>query len=157
MTGRRVTSASLMLAAGCLFLVACSGSPPLTPSTGAAATPQSPPLATQSEQTSPPSPSPTPDRNGNYAGTAQPMDTGGGVCTRPRQVSGFRVAGNSVRFGGFRGSIDSAGGLQMVRGDQWIVGQFEGTTFRGQFTFPRQGRSNAPGCSYALSLDRIGP
>jgi hypothetical protein len=154
MIGRQVAFPSLILAVGCLFLAACSGSPSVTPNTGAAPPPASAPSAT-----SPPAPvpSPTGDRSGSYAGTAQPMDTGGGVCIRPRQVTGFRVAGNSVRFGGFRGTIDSAGGLQMIRGDQWIVGQFDGTTFHGQFTFPRQGRSNAPGCSYVLSLERVGP
>ncbi len=77
------------------------------------------------------------------------------------QVTGFHVSGNSVRFGGFRGTIDSAGGLQMVHGGQWIVGQFEGTTFNGQFTFPPQNqrrvRASGPGCSFVLSLNRIGP
>jgi hypothetical protein len=76
---------------------------------------------------------------------------------RPLQVTDFRVAGDSVRYAGFRGTIDSQGGLQMARGEQWIVGQFEGSTFSGQLTVPTRGRNNAPGCSYVLSLNRVGP
>jgi hypothetical protein len=78
-------------------------------------------------------------------------------CMRPLQVTDFCVAGDSVRYAGFRGTIDSAGGLQMARGEQWIVGQFEGSTFSGQLTVPARGRNNAPGCSYVLSLNCVGP
>ena len=47
----------------------------------------------------------------------------------------------------------------MVHGEQWIVGQFEGATFNGQFTIPPPRRMNARGlgCSYMLTLARIGP
>jgi hypothetical protein len=162
MIGRQAAFSSWVLAVGCVFLVGCSGSPSVASNTPAAAPPPSAPSATI-----PPGPVPaqTADRSGTYAGMAQPMNTAGGTCTRPLQVNGFRVSGNSVRFGAFRGTIDSAGGLQMANGGQWIVGQFEGATFNGQFTFPPQnqrrgrtsGPSSGPGCSFALNLDRTGP
>ena len=156
MIGRQIAPSSLTLAVGCLFLVTCSGSPSMTPNTSAA-TPS--PAAPSATNPSAPAHPQTIDRSGNYAGTAQPMNTGGGACIRPLRVTNFRVSGDSVRFGGFRGTIDSAGGLQMAHSEQWIVGQFEGTTFHGQLTLPpqRRFRTIGPDCSYVLSLDRIGP
>jgi hypothetical protein len=73
------------------------------------------------------------DRSGNYAGTAVPLETGGGVCIETERVTNFRVRGNRVSFGRFHGTISSDGGLQMPDGQDWIVGQFAGATFRGRF------------------------
>lgn len=139
MIGRQVTSASLTIAAGCLFLMACSGSPGTPAATGAPA----------------PAPSQAMDRSGNYTGTAQPVNTSGGLCIRPLQLTGT-VAGNSVQFGDFRGTIDASGGARLLNGDQSITGQFQGTTFRGQLSIPlRQARASA--CSYAVTMNRVGP
>jgi hypothetical protein len=93
-------------------------------------------------------------RDGSYAGTAEPLETGGGLCLETRPVSGFRVRGNSVRFGRFRGRIDANNGLQMVYGQDWVIGQFEGTTFHGQFDI--NGNFGAPDCTYLLNLRRAG-
>jgi hypothetical protein len=90
-----------------------------------------------------------------YAGTAVPLDTGGGACLYDQQVGNFRVRGNSVRYGGFRGTIAADGGLQMVSAQDWIIGQFEGPAFHGQLDL--YGRFGAPGCTYMLSLQRVGP
>jgi hypothetical protein len=95
------------------------------------------------------------DRSGNYAGTAVPLDTGGGICIQTRKVGDFFVRGNSVRYGRFHGTIDADSGLQMVYGRQWIIGQFDGATFHGQLDLP--GGFNSAGCTYMLSLERIGP
>ena len=95
------------------------------------------------------------NRDGNYMGTAAPLDTGGGLCRQTRQVGNFFVRGNRVRYGGFRGTIDSDNGLQMISGSNWIVGQFEGATFIGQLDLP--GRFGALGCTYLLNLQRAGP
>ena len=81
--------------------------------------------------------------------------TAGGSCDNGMNVTNFRVDGNSVRFGQFRGTITPDGGLQMVFGGTWIIGQFEGATFRGQADF--RGRWGAPGCVFILTLDRTGP
>ena len=92
--------------------------------------------------------------DGNYAGTAEPLVTGGGQCITTRRVSGFRVRGNSVRFNGFRGTIGANNGVEMVFGQDWIFGQFEGNTFRGQLDL--RGRFDSPGCTYQLNLQRTG-
>ena len=101
---------------------------------------------------SPPAPLTLANRDGNYAGTAVPLDTGGGLCISNQRVGNFRVHGNSVRYGGFRGRIAQDGGLQMVYGQDWIIGQFEGATFHGQLDL--NGRFNVPGCTYMLNLAR---
>ena len=92
-------------------------------------------------------------RDGNYAGTAVPLDAGGGICISNHRVGNFRVRGNAVRYGGFRGRIAPDGGLQMAYGRDWIVGQFEGATFHGQLDL--NGRFGVPGCTYMLTLDRV--
>jgi hypothetical protein len=95
-------------------------------------------------------------RDGTYSGTAEVLSTAGGMCLNGTKVDNFRVRGNSVRFGGFRGTIAPDGGLQMVFGGTWIVGQFEGATFRGQVD-DTGGRWSGPGCTFILTLDRTGP
>jgi hypothetical protein len=94
-------------------------------------------------------------RDGSYAGTADVLSTDGGVCIENQRVGGFRVHGDAVRYGRFRGRIAPDGGLQMVYGQDWIVGQFEGATFHGQLDL--QGRFESPGCTYMLNLQRVGP
>jgi len=95
------------------------------------------------------------DRSGNYAGTAVPLDTGGGICISTKRVINFRVRGDRVSFGRFRGTIDPNGGLQMPNGQDWIVGQFEGARFHGQLDLSGRGRFGQPGCTYMLSLERV--
>ena len=53
-----------------------------------------------------------------------------------RKVGNFFVRGNSVRYERFRGRIDANNGLQMINGNQYIIGQFEGATFHGQLNLP---------------------
>lgn len=154
---------SLMSAAICLMLAACTGGPTIvvdTP-TGADLISTPPPAMPgggigppPGMQASLPVPGQTLDRSGSYAGTAVPLDTGGGICLQTKKVGNFFVRGNSVRYGRFRGRIDANDGLQMVNGNQWIIGQFEGATFHGQLDLP--GGFNFSGCTYALSLQRMG-
>jgi hypothetical protein len=106
------------------------------------------------ENAPPSNPVPPVRRDGTYVGTAVPLDTGGGLCIATHQVSGFHVQGNSVRFGGFRGTIDANNGLQMVSRRDWIAGQFDGDTFRGQMDVT--GRFDAPGCTFMMTLQRAG-
>jgi len=105
--------------------------------------------------TTPPVPMEKVSRSGSYTGTAFPLETGRGICVNTLTVSNFNVRGNAVRFGRFRGAIDANDGLQMVNGNQWIIGQFEGATFHGQLDAPRGW--NAPGCTYLLTLQRTRP
>ena len=160
-------SASICGAVAGLLLSACSGNGTFRPPSVVVDTPTgavplyTPTPAATNGLAVPPAglegPLPVPeqyvDRSGSYAGTAVPLDTGGGVCLNTLQVKGFRVRGNTARFGGYRGTIDANSGLQMVFGQNWIVGQFDGTTFHGQFDlYQRYG----PGCTYMLSLQRVG-
>ena len=103
----------------------------------------------------PPPPAQAANRNGTYTGRAEVLVTAGGLCDQGMAVDNFKVAGNSVHFGQFRGTIAPDGGLQMVFRGTWIVGQFEGATFRGQVD--NQGRWGQPGCTFSLTLDRTGP
>jgi hypothetical protein len=111
------------------------------------------------QRSSQPTPNRAVDRSGTYAGTATPFNTGGGACIATRTVSGFRVQGTAVRFGQFRGTIAADNGLQMTFREQWIVGQFDGPTFSGQWDIPNRtrGRWVGPNCSFMLSLQRVGP
>jgi hypothetical protein len=102
-----------------------------------------------------PAPAQAVSRDGRYAGIAQVLTTGGGLCIKPVTISGFIVRGNSARFGGFRGTIDPEGGVQMYYGGNWIVGQFEGGSFRGQLSY--SARFSGNGCTYILNLERTGP
>jgi hypothetical protein len=155
------------LVAACLVVFGCSGAPNVvldTP-TGPVAL-YSPAPAVPGGQVGPPpgmdvmppsgpaAPS-NAGRNGSYTGTAEPLDTGGGLCISTQAIDGFIVRGTSVRYGGFRGRIAADSGLQMVYGQDWIIGQFEGPTFHGQLDI--QGRFGSFGCTYMLSLRRTGP
>jgi hypothetical protein len=102
-----------------------------------------------------PAPAQAVSRDGTYSGRAEVLSTNGGSCTTGMDVTNFRVHGDSVRFGQFWGTIAPDGGLQMAFRGTWIVGQFEGATFRGQADF--NGRWGAPGCTFMLTLDRTGP
>lgn len=93
---------------------------------------------------------PAGSRSGVYSGVATVLDTGGGVCLQNQTVRGFRVSGNKVRWGGFRGTIAPDNGVQMVFGTTWIYGQFVGDAFQGELT--QWGNFNNPGCTYMMEL-----
>lgn len=144
-----------------LGLAACSGAPQVVLDTPTGITPIYTPqpampggLIAPPPSTTPPVPTEMVSRSGWYNGTAFPLETGGGLCINTLTVSNFHVRGNGVQFGRFRGTIDANNGLQMVNGNQWIIGQFEGATFHGQLDVPRGW--NAPGCTYMLTLQRTG-
>jgi len=157
----------LRAAMGSLALASCSAGPPsVTLNTASGQSPIFTPTAGQSGAQATPRESEKPaagpiDRSGTYAGTAVPLDTGGGSCIATRNMSGFVVRGRSVRFGAFRGTIDATDRLQMFAGRHWIVGYFEGSTFSGQLDMMAQGnsrRGSSPrGCSFVLNLERVAP
>ena len=93
-------------------------------------------------------------RDGIYSGVAVPLDTGGGICITNQPIDGFRVAGDRVQWGQFRGRI-RGDGLQMVQGNTWVFGQFDGNRFNGQITM--SGRRMTPGCTFMLALAKTGP
>lgn len=96
----------------------------------------------------------TVSRDGIYAGSMEALSTAGGICANQVKVNGFKVHGNSVRFGDFRGTIDPDGGLQMVFRGNWIIGEFAGASFHGHVQGAGVGQ---PGCTFILTLNRTGP
>jgi hypothetical protein len=153
-----------VLVTGCLALFGCTGPAPhvmISTPTGPISL-NSPAPAMPGGFVPPPpgmgvaSPGPDqgPGRDGNYSGRATLLNSGGGQCGGMFTMTNFRVRGNSARFSGFRGTIDAQGGLQMAHGQDWIIGQFEGATFNGQINLSRR---IGPGCSYMISLERVGP
>jgi hypothetical protein len=148
----------------CLVLFGCSGPPTVVLDTPTGVVPLDSPvpvampggLAAPPPGLEPMSPLPAKavSRNGTYTGTAIVLVTNGGLCTDTLKVSGFDVQGNSARFGGFRGTIAPDGRVQMVYGQDWIAGQFDGATFHGQLDL--LGRFGSPGCTYMLNLERTG-
>jgi hypothetical protein len=148
----------------CMTVFGCSGPPTILLATPTGVEPlytpapsMPPGLAAPPPGLEPSSPLPAQgvSRNGGYTGTATVLVTGGGLCRETLTVSGFVVRGTRARFGGFRGTIAADGGLQMVYGRDWIVGQFEGATFHGQLD--TLGRFGSPGCTYMLNLERTAP
>jgi hypothetical protein len=155
-----------------LFLTSCAGTVGLQPPMIAIGTPPGvtqlssdapeipggpppmPPLPTTASEGAAPALPVKPVRSGTYTGVASPMGSGGS-CTTTREISGFHVRGNAVRYGGLRGMIDTQNGVQMTNGQTWIYGQFEGEAFAGQMDVP--GPKGGAGCTYQLSLSRIGP
>lgn len=75
------------------------------------------------------------------------------MCVTNQRVNDFRVDGNSVRWGRFRGTVSPDNRLQMVQGNTWVFGQFAGTRFEGQIS--TRGPSG-PGCTLAMTLERTG-
>lgn len=151
------------LVPACLLLIGCSTPPTVLLDTPTGVVPLNPPAPVMPSGLAAPPPGLEPSapissqgvsRDGVYTGTAAVLDTAGGLCTNTLNVSGFDVRGTSARFGGFRGTIASDGGLQMVYGQDWIVGQFEGAIFHGQLS--TMGRFGSPGCTYMLNLQRTG-
>jgi hypothetical protein len=94
--------------------------------------------------------------DGVYSGIASPLGAGGGRCLTDQKITDFRVSGNSVRWGGFRGTIDRSRGVQIPYGGDWLFGEFIGTQFSGvlQRTGTGSSRTMRPGCTYRLLLQR---
>jgi hypothetical protein len=93
--------------------------------------------------------------DGNYNGWAELLSGGGGGpnCPSRVRVTNFRVKGDRVHFGGFRGRVDAQGGIQIAYGTTWLTGQFTGAEFTGTLA-QMPVFSNAQGCTYRMVLDR---
>jgi hypothetical protein len=86
---------------------------------------------------------------GLYAGEMQVLNSAGARCAQFHRTEGFRVSGRSVAYGAFRGRITDNGSLQMIYGQNWVVGQFGPGLFRGTITY------QVPPCRYAMLLRRV--
>lgn len=87
--------------------------------------------------------------DGHYSGEMFLSRNPGGRCDPRVPVTGMTVANNHVRFGRFGGgAIDPGGTVQMVEGNAWITGRFDGRQFIGDFVPPM------PACAYRMVLNR---
>jgi hypothetical protein len=95
------------------------------------------------------------DRNGVYVGTADAEINGSFSCPTPMSVTGFRVDGNVMRFGGFRATIADNGsvGETVFRG-MWLTGQFDGPTFHGHINAFGDTTGQLNACAYAITATR---
>ncbi len=91
-------------------------------------------------------------RDGIYSGVAVPLDTAGGQCINNVTIDNFRVSGDQVRWTSFRGRI-RGDALQMVQGNTWFMGQFDGNRFNGQIS---QQLRFGPGCTFMVALAKTG-
>ncbi|HVZ09687.1 MAG TPA: hypothetical protein VHC04_17350 [Rhodopila sp.] len=92
-------------------------------------------------------------RDGIYSGVAVPLSTGGGMCINTQTIDQFRVEGDRVRWGLFRGRIQG-NSLQMVQGNTWFFGTFDGNRFNGQITV--ESRRMGPSCTFMVALAKTG-
>jgi hypothetical protein len=129
-----------------LLLASCTmhqpGLPPMTIRSPAAPPPSS---ALSSQPVTPGS------LNGVYSGIARPL---AGNCLTAQKVTNFRVLGNSVRWGVFRGTIDRNRGVQMAYRGNRLFGKFIGTQFSGVLQRAGNPWIRGPACSYRLLLQR---
>ena len=89
--------------------------------------------------------------NAVYAGVMHSTFNPLGRCANPMRINGFKVNGDRVDFGLYRGTIGADGKLEMQYRDTWIYGQFVGTHFQGAYWAPY------PQCTYDISMDAAGP
>jgi hypothetical protein len=145
-----------------LLLASCSMQMTPTPGGGYAIThlgvgPTRMPVARQPSQLAAPQSSAlsSPNLDGVYSGIASLLSTGGGNCLTNQKVTNFRVSGNSVHWGGFRGTIDRNRGVQIAYGGDWLFGEFIGTQFSGVLQRTGNLRHRNPACYYRLLLQRV--
>lgn len=95
-----------------------------------------------------PEPSGAWGHDGKYNGSAQALYSNGAECSAYASARNLLVSGRDVTYGPFRGTISDGGGVEMIYGQNTIVGHFEGDEFRGVITF------QVPPCAYAMRLVR---
>ena len=103
--------------------------------------------------TATPVPAPANVLDGIYTGSA--VEANGQVtCPTPLSVSNFRVEGNTLRFGGFSGSIARDGTVLLPFDGAWLTGRLVGETFSG--TIETASRVGLPrDCTYRIAVRRM--
>jgi hypothetical protein len=143
-----VAARYLVIGAACLLLFGCAFGPPSADvAFGGSPTP---PAAL-------PAPGPAGARDGVYVGTANVSASSGyTTCQQTMNVTGFRVDGNVVRFGGFRGTIADNGRVAQTffRG-MWFAGQFVGPKFLGYVDASQGSTTQTIGCVYGITVTRL--
>ena len=79
---------------------------------------------------SPVPPGPPGSADGLYAGAVDLIV--GTACPQTMTISNFRVTGNEVRFGGFRGPVSPDGSVSLSYAGMLLNGRFQGDGFTGR-------------------------
>lgn len=87
--------------------------------------------------------------DGLYRGQATVADPGL-PCQQLGTLNPMRVSGGHVDFGNLTGWVQQNGQVNLVFGQVYLVGQFQGTHFSGQIINPQ------PACNFNLSMDKVG-
>ncbi len=88
--------------------------------------------------------------DGVYQGKGYLTDPGlQRACDLVLQLKPMTVAQGHVDFGDVTGWVQPDGHLQMVYGQQWFYGQFQGAGFKGTVSRP-----GLP-CTYQLEMNRV--
>jgi hypothetical protein len=98
----------------------------------------------------PPAPPSGPPASGRFAGTATLASNFGNGCRRQLPIAGMTVAGDRVRYQGFRGTVQPDGFVRMQAGSRYLYGFFDTTTFTGHLWQPH------PECTYDIALTHVG-
>jgi hypothetical protein len=143
-------STTLGLAALCFAGTACERNYSIqnggTPPPPSAANTLPPPANLEGGAATPASPG---GWDGTYAGEATWTSGPQWACPQHVPMVDFRVSGARVSFGGFSGSIQSNGSVQMAYGTTWIAGQFSpGGQFDGNVS------QDGGTCTWRISLTR---
>lgn len=91
--------------------------------------------------------------DGLYQGPANAIFTGGGTCPGVQQVADFHVTDNLAEWGGYNGTIDPNGQVEMHHGFEYLTGAFRGDQFIGQLE--TDAWSSGPSCVYIFNLRRV--
>lgn len=94
--------------------------------------------------------------DGLYQGPANAVFTGGGRCMTTQRVTDFKVRDNVAAWGGYSGTIDPNGYVEMTRGFEYLTGQFQGNRFIGRLETGAWSR-RGPSCVFSFTLQRVGP
>ena len=93
--------------------------------------------------------------DGLYTGTAVVEVNPEFGCTRQIPVGGFRVDGNAVRFGAFRGTVAPDGSATLLFGYSTMVGRFADNGFQGRIALYPMLQWDKEACVYRASLGRV--
>ena len=94
--------------------------------------------------------------DGLYVGRALIQVNPDFKCLKDLPVSGFRVDGNAVRFGGYSGTIQPDGTARLPYGPNLTTGVFTSDGFHGEILlYPVRIGYDVDACTYRADLNRL--
>jgi hypothetical protein len=136
----------LTAAAVCFLLTGCAANPMSADvGFGGSATPSAAMVSA----------APAGSRDGTYVGTADVLVNGSNRCRPSMPITNLQVAGNQLRFGGFRATITPDGSVpETIFRGMWLTGQFDGNKFVGHVDGAGDPTLIFNGCMYAINATR---